>query len=81
MQLDFAKISYSTVNIPELNIPMGLFFKARFTWFLMQADVAFALSSDGVDFAAHFNLTEFSRVGYYCSSVYIIPGICSNVSV
>eukprot|EP00775_Hariotina_reticulata_P002339 gene2339-2647_t len=62
MQLDSAKFSYSTVNIAELNIPMGLFFSARLTWRSMQADVAFALSSDGVDFAVKFDMTEFSRV-------------------
>eukprot|EP00775_Hariotina_reticulata_P007737 gene7737-7936_t len=62
MQLDFAKISYSTVDIPNLNIPMGMFYNARFTWMAMRTDVAFALSSDGVDFAVAFNATEFSRV-------------------
>eukprot|EP00775_Hariotina_reticulata_P001339 gene1339-1682_t len=62
MKLDFARFSYSTVNIQELNIPMGLFFNARFEMFSMRTDVAFALSSDGVDFAVRFDMTEFSRV-------------------
>eukprot|EP00775_Hariotina_reticulata_P007089 gene7089-7302_t len=62
VELEFSRISYSTVALPSLNIPMGLFYNARFVLLTMRTDIAFALSADGVDFAVTFDTSEFSRV-------------------
>ena len=68
VQLTSVRQSYSTVAVPALNIPQGMFFRAVVGVLGMSTDVSFLLSPDGLELSVAFDAREFSRVSAQLAS-------------